>query len=68
MATLSTIVDDSVIDKFKDSITEWKRLRAEVAMALDAGLQSPYSLKDIDAKIDATTKIIETYTGKPYRP
>jgi hypothetical protein len=68
MATQSTIVTDDVIQKFKDSVAQWKLLRVEVQMATEAGLQTPVSLKQIDENIANTVKIIETYTGLPYRP
>jgi len=68
MATLSTIVDETLIQKFKDNIAQYQLMKKEVQLAKDAGLDSGYTVKDIDDKIQAAIKIIETYTGKPYRP
>jgi hypothetical protein len=67
MATISQIVDENMINTFKNTIAEYRRLRAEVQLAKDAGLDSGYTVKDFDDKIAATIKIIETYTGKSYR-
>lgn len=68
MATLSTIVDDVTIQKFKDAIPEYKRIRKEIQFAIDAGLEAPMTVKQIDDKIAATVKIIEAYTGQRYTP
>lgn len=68
MATNSSIVTDTEIQQFKDSIIEWKKLRKEIEMAQEAGLDTPLTVKDIDTKINATIKIIEAYTGQRYNP
>lgn len=68
MPSISAIVDDATIQKFKDAVTEYQRIRKEVALSKEAGIDTGYTVKDIDDKIAATVKIIEAYTGMPYRP
>lgn len=68
MPTKSQIVSDADIQVFKDSVDKWKQFRIETQFALDAGLTPQMSLKDIDNKIAAAIKVIEAYTGMPYRP
>lgn len=67
MATKSTIVTDEHIQQFKDAIDQWKRIRVETQLAIDAGFTPELGLKDIDKKIADNVKIIEAYTGQPYR-
>jgi len=66
MATNSTIVNESHIQAFKDAIEQYKLLKKEAQLALDAGLQITITPKDIDEKIRAAQKVIETYTGQRY--
>ena len=66
MATKSEIVTDQQIQSFKDAIEQYKKLKVEAQMAVDAGLPIAITPKDIDEKIKATAKIIEVYTGQRY--
>lgn len=67
MATISQFVGDNEIQVFKDNVKKWRILRDETALALKAGLKPEITLEDIDAKIAATIRLIETYTNERYR-
>lgn len=66
MPTNSEIVKDEHIQAFKDAIDQYKRLKKEAQLAIDAGLNPTITPKEIDDKIRAAQKVIETYTGQRY--
>lgn len=67
MPTKSTLVSDADIDVFKKNVKEWRKLRADVELALQAGLKPEVTLEYVDQQIAATIRLIETYTGDRFR-